>query len=447
MGLNRVISTDDRRYVITDPISDVLADKLKLIDHGEPFACPIQDLVIDASLDGQERDLLGKIGLGRSLSIVCDANTYDVLGARIARALSSADVIISDAKAADEDAVEALMAKARHVSTLIAVGSGTINDIVKLASHRRGTAYAVFATAPSMNGYVTATASISRHGQKLSLPATPPIGAFFDLAILANAPMRLLRAGVGDSLCRSTAEFDWRLSHQLLETPFFEIPFTIQAADEADLLSRIGDLRNRDIDAVKTLTRLLILGGLGMLLTGNSQPGSQGEHLISHYIDMLSTTHQGSLHGEQVGLATWTMSALQHQMLDQESAPLLLETAIDAKALNDCFGPLSEACGQALRAKTPKGDHRDRLNRHLHDQWPACRSVLKERSLSHRRLREAFDIMEIKTDPEALGLSRAFYRDAVLQSRALRDRFTALDLAAMTGTLDAFIDNHLPFNR
>jgi len=427
-----------------DPISDLLSGKQEFAEADKLFSCPIQSLVIDDSLDGGECDLVGGIGLGQSLSIVSDPNTYDALGARVAKALPHAQVTILDAATADDDAVERLMAKTRHVGSLIAIGSGTINDIVKFASHQRRTGYAVFATAPSMNGYVTATASISRKGEKLSLPATPPLGAFFDLSILAAAPIRLIRAGVGDSLCRSTAEIDWYLSHRLLDTPFLKTPFTIQAADEAALLARIDALQHRNIDAIRALTRLLVLGGLGMLITGNSQPGSQSEHLISHYIDMFSSPHPGSLHGEQVGLATWTMSTLQHQLFLAEHAPYLSETAIDPTALAQRFGFLSKACEEALRAKMPVGLDLSSFNRHLEKEWPVLRAAFKDRALSLHQLGAAFDSLDIAKNPEDLGLPRAFYQEAILHSRALRDRFTALDLAAMAGTLSSFVDDHQP---
>jgi len=40
--------------------------------------------------------------------------------------------------------------------------------------------------------------------------------------------------------------------------------------------------------------------------------------------------------------------------------------------------------------------------------------------------------------PEDLGLPGAFYRDAVMHAREIRDRFTFLDLAADSGLLASF---------
>ncbi|NJO36987.1 MAG: sn-glycerol-1-phosphate dehydrogenase, partial [Rhizobiales bacterium] len=300
-----------------DLIDTILAGDVDLAATGERFACPIQSLLIEPSLDGHEQTVLQALAMPSALAIICDPNTHDVLGRRLAKALRSAQVTVLEAPKADDATAEQLTYLTRHAEALIAVGSGTLNDLAKYVSHRRRRPYAVFATAPSMNGYVTATASISRGGEKLSLPAAPPRGAFFDLEILAQAPGRLIRAGVGDSLCRSTAECDWQLAHQLCTSPFLETPFQIQRDDEARLLDQVGDLDKGDLSAIEALTRLLVLGGLGMLIAGSSQPGSQGEHLISHYVDMLHRPHPGSLHGEQIGLATRTMARLQHSVLSR----------------------------------------------------------------------------------------------------------------------------------
>src|SRR6202008_4909969 len=98
---------------------------------------------------------------------------------------------------------------------LIAVGSGTINDLCKFVAARDGKPYAVFGTAPSMNGYTSANAAIIVAGLKASLPTRPPVGVFLALSVLAAAPARMIRSGLGDCLCRPTAQADWLLSHAL----------------------------------------------------------------------------------------------------------------------------------------------------------------------------------------------------------------------------------------
>ena len=67
---------------------------------------------------------------------------------------------------------------------------------------------------------------------------------------------------------------------------------------------------------MRVLARTLVLSGLGMTICGGSYPASQGEHLISHYIDMFAPDERAAFfHGEQVAVATLTMAQIQEVML------------------------------------------------------------------------------------------------------------------------------------
>ena len=160
-------------------------------------------------------------------------------------------------------------------------------------------------------------AAITVHGHKKSLPAQAPVGAFLDLSILAAAPVRMIRSGLGDSLCRATAQADWLLSHLLFDLPYRTMPFVLLAEDEPDLFASAEALVNGDLDAMEKLVRTLLLSGFGTAICGNSLPASQGEHLISHYGDMLPDAGRPfTFHGEQIGVTTLTMARLQGRLLD-----------------------------------------------------------------------------------------------------------------------------------
>jgi glycerol-1-phosphate dehydrogenase [NAD(P)+] len=429
--------------VISDPVHDLVSGHFRLPETGKIIPCPIESIVIEPDLDGSERDLLGSLGFPQSTAIICDRNTHDALGSRIAAAVPAARLIVLTKPKADLETADRLADDTRHYDAMVAVGSGSLNDIVKYVSHQRRRPYAVFATAPSMNGYVTSTASLSRGGEKLSLPASPPKGAFFDLSVLADAPRRLIIAGAGDSLCRSTVEVDWHLSHQLLGTAVLETPFTIQRADEARLLENAGKISDGDLAAIEPLVRLLVLGGLGMMIAGSSQPGSQAEHLISHYIDMLHRPHPGSLHGEQVGLATRVIAQLQQFILSLEEAPTLAETAIDGPEMQKRYGKLYPSIESEFRAKALTGRQRDDVNERLVRHWTIMSRDLNARALPLSVLENGLDSAGVAASPSDLGIDPHFYRQAIAQARELRNRFTILDFAADAGLLEPFLDQHL----
>jgi glycerol-1-phosphate dehydrogenase [NAD(P)+] len=411
-------------------------------DDGRPIAAPPVQVAIARGVVARARDLVGAVGLGTRLAVVSDRTTHALAGAAIERALAGAMAITPIVLEADVEADLAASQRVRDacagVDALVAVGSGTVNDLCKHAAAALGRPYAVFGTAPSMNGYTSTNAAITVDGHKLSLPATLARGVFLDLDILAAAPARMIRAGLGDSLCRSTAEVDWRLSHQLLGTPFRRAPFAMLAPDEAVLLDDPASLLSGDAQAMEALARTLVLSGLGMTLCGGSQPASQGEHLVSHYVDMFAPPSRAAyFHGEQVAVATLALARLQARMLDAP-APRLHPCGVDRSTLEARFGAhLGESCWNAFSPKALTRARAEALSAHLAAHWDAWRETLAAAAIGPARLEAAMAKADVPRTPAAIGVDDAFFEEALRNARFLRDRYTFLDLADDAGVLDA----------
>ena len=161
-------------------------------DGGSPVGVPVPAVAIERSLRGLEAELVASLGLGRRLAVVSDATTRAVLGERVERALEALGtvlpVVLAGQPHADADTAANLRRACTSADALIAVGSGTINDLCKYAAATDGKPYAVFATAPSMNGYTSTNAAITVDGHKQSLAAAAPAGVYIDLEVLAQAP-------------------------------------------------------------------------------------------------------------------------------------------------------------------------------------------------------------------------------------------------------------------
>jgi glycerol-1-phosphate dehydrogenase [NAD(P)+] len=421
-----------------DTLGQLLRGEWPGPDGGPPIRVPVLTVAIERSLSGREADLVAPLRLGRRIAVVSDATTRAVLGERVERALAGVaaivPVVLDGQPHADAHAVEILRRACLHADALVAVGSGTINDLCKYSAAKDGKPYAVFATAPSMNGYASKNAAISIDGHKMSLPSVSPVGVFMDLAVLSAAPTRMIRAGLGDSLCRSTAQADWLLSHHLFGTPYRHAPFALLAEDEPALLDDPEALLQGDLDAMRALARTLILSGLGMTICDGSYPASQGEHLISHYIDMFAPAgREACFHGEQVAVATLTMARIQEEVL-AAGTPHVRSGFIDRAELQRRFGAeIGASCWREFAAKQMSPDAEAKLERHLADDWDSIRDSVSRAMIPAERIRAVLRRAGCPTSPAQIGLSRAFYTTAVRNARFLRDRYTFLDLADDSG--------------
>ncbi len=189
---------------------------------------------------------------------------------------------------------------------ILAVGSGTLNDICKYASSKTGIPYGILATAPSMDGYVSSVSALYDGGKKVTLPTTIPTDVLIDVDILKNAPLDMIVAGAGDMIGKYTSLLDWKLGELLCgETRDAAISHRMEQAASL-CMSRARDLTARDENAVSTLIEGLILSGVEMQNAGNSRPASGCEHHVSHYLEMAAEkrgTHFAP-HGVQVALGT-----------------------------------------------------------------------------------------------------------------------------------------------
>jgi glycerol-1-phosphate dehydrogenase [NAD(P)+] len=166
------------------------------------------------------------------------------------------------------------------------------------------------------------------------------------------------------------------------------------------------------------------------------------EHMISHYIDMFAgKAHPGTSHGEQVGVATLTMSRLQNQILGKDHPPTLRPTEIPTAELRSRFGTQADEMIEQSRRKALDAARTDALNQRLQQEWPKIAGQLRTVMLPWQKLHDAMQVADCPLTGVALGLSPEFYRDAVRYARFIRDRFSMLDVAADSGQLEAFAES------
>ncbi|MCC2672932.1 MAG: 3-dehydroquinate synthase, partial [Armatimonadetes bacterium] len=256
----------------------------------------------------------------RPAVVVADANTFAAAGHAVVEAFRLAGrtcpepYVFTDAGLyAEYGYAERLIEfLAAHEAIPVAVGSGTINDLTKLAAHWLGRPYLVVATAASMDGYTAFGASITHEGSKQTFDCPAPQAVVADLDVLAAAPPELNAAGYADLMAKITAGADWLLADALGVEPIDDRAWELAQGSLRDALADPAGVRAGSQPAIRALAEGLMLGGFAMQWSRTSRPASGAEHQFSHLWDMEHHTHQGVApsHGFKVGIATLAVARL-----------------------------------------------------------------------------------------------------------------------------------------
>jgi glycerol-1-phosphate dehydrogenase [NAD(P)+] len=382
--------------------------------------------------------------------LVGDQNTYAVLGRRVEMALKERGwdvrtvVLHGPEVRADERRVfEVLFHADGEALTYVAVGSGTVTDIIRYASYCARNAFISLPTAPSVDGYASRGAALVMGGFKLTVPSHAPAAIFADLRTLCEAPRDMTAAGFGDMLGKYTALADWRLAALLLDEPY-----SVDIARRArrallDCVEHAEEIGRASATGVARLMAGLLESGRCMAEFGSSRPASGAEHLLSHFWEMkrMQGRRPSMLHGAKVGVGT-VLTAQRYERIrslvwEGVAARLSVASPPDRE---DEIARIRTAYGPA--ADRVIADHRPFLEvmeasfgvlrRRIGDRW----GEIQEIAASVPPAREVAGLLAQvggPHDPQAIGLGEDEVQQALRLSRYLRRRFTVGTLGRVLG--------------
>ncbi len=397
---------------------------------------------------------------GQGAIVVADGNTFPAAGRDVQASLEREGVvghgpfIFGQHVHADIECVEELENFLRPLPSIpVAVGSGTLNDLTKLASHRLNRPYMVVGTAASMDGYAAFGASILKDGSKETMECPGPWAILADLETIGCAPAGLNSYGYGDLLAKIPAGADWILADAAGAEP---IRKPVWDTVQAFLRSWVGEpaaIPAREPASLAHLLNGLVMSGLAMQEMLTSRPASGAEHQFSHLWDMQNHTYRGEApsHGFKVGIGTLASIALFDDLLARDIGSLDVEKAAAAwpsletheNRILELFGPggLARRAQAEMRAKYVSGDAlRTQLLR-LRDGWGELSARLRAQLISFQEAREMLRKAGCPYDPAQIGISRARFRLAHEQVCYLRRRYTVLDALQRMGLFESALDN------
>ena len=189
---------------------------------------------------------------------------------------------------------------------LLAVGSGTLNDMAKDISTKLNIPCGVLATAPSMDGYCSKGSALMIAGKKVTNVVHMPSDVLIDAEIIKNAPKLMIASGFGDIAGKFTCLMDWQLSNIVNNEEINQKAFDLMLDAVQECMDNYQGIKNYEGDAIEKLMSALVTAGLSMAECGNSRPASGSEHHISHFLEMdfVARGERVPLHGVKVGIGT-----------------------------------------------------------------------------------------------------------------------------------------------
>ena len=269
--------------------------------------------------------------------MVADENTYEVAGKRVEELLraqgklSHKFILKNPAHPTDANVGRVLIeagidrevydinAMSDLPDYILAVGSGSVNDICRMVSYRLGLPYGIVGTAPSMDGYASVVAPLLVGKTKTVYQCSIARHIIIDTAICKDAPYELLTAGVGDMIGKYIAILDWELSRMHTGEYFCEKIANMVLDVTSQCIEEAYTLPERKADSIEKIVNGLITSGMGIAYSGSSRPASGTEHMIGQTWEImdLESGRELQLHGHDVGAATFVAIAMYKKLYNE----------------------------------------------------------------------------------------------------------------------------------
>ncbi len=343
--------------------------------------------------------------------------------------------LCEDCNCADMESVTELREECRGFMGLLAVGTGSLGDLCRLASYRENIEFAIFATAPSMDGFASDTAPIIENNFKLTMKARQPKVIIADTKILAASPTELKAAGFGDMMGKFTAITDWRIANILTGEYYCENIAELTMDGVRKLAARADRVSENDEETAGQIMEGLIMSGLAMKLAESSRPASGGEHVLSHFWECkkLAAGQWPEYHGKKVGVAAVTVNALYRKLAEENETIQPTKDKTDWEAVKAAYGEKLAPEMMKLNFPTVTDEIDPAL---LKEKWPEIRKIIFDTLPTNEELLSLMKRAGAATTPAEVNVNNELFKLGLKYHSYMRHRVLLTRLIPMLGLED-----------
>ncbi len=348
---------------------------------GVKHECDLKGLEVGHGNLFKTGEILKKYNFPTHILMVADKNSFLVTSG-LAESLLKEGFLVQmrvydDTKVALNETAMEIKKMCEGVDGVLSVGTGSVNDICRYGAYLAGKPLAIFATAPSMDGFASDSAPIIIDGFKISCQCRQPVVIIADTVILAAAPAELKAAGFGDMMAKFIAIADWRIANIVHGDYYCERIAELVREATARIVALADEISGNSEKAVEAIMEALALTGIAMQYVKLSRPASGTEHIISHYWECkkLERGLYSDYHGKKVGVATLIVADVYHKVADM--------TGIKAHADHPDWEDIYRAYGERLSVDVKKLNSPHTITDEIDpdvitEKWPEICRIIKE---------------------------------------------------------------------
>lgn len=390
----------------------------------------IEAVEAESGIVGSVGEILKKHTFPGKILLVADQNTLAAAEGLTGslKGFSVSEKIYKDLRTADMKDVRLIEELSQDCGGILSVGTGSLHDICRLASARRGKKLALFATAPSMDGFASSSAPITDNNFKITYPAKCPEIIVADTGILANSPAELKRAGFGDMMGKYTGLIDWQVSNIISGEYCCEKVAALSRHAADSVMGMADKVALNDEECAKKLFWSLILTGAGMSFTNNSRPASGTEHILSHYWECMKLL-EGELsdfHGKKVGVATLLILKEYNALASRRTVRAVRES-VDWEDVYARYGPLADEVRKINSPKTVTDGIEPAV---IERKWEQILRIIGSVP-SYEEIRTAMERAGCATEAPEIGVSEELKLSGLKYHPYMRNRLSLMRLKNM----------------
>ena len=203
----------------------------------------------------------------------------------ISKDFGNAEIYAMGGASFDEAVAIAKKVCVEDIKVIIGIGGGRVLDTAKYAAHITKAVYICMPTSLSNDSLASPFAVLETYGKaRKTLDCKIPTAIIVDTNMIINAPIDQTLSGIGDTIAKHTALYDWKLSASKSSEMIDDFAYALSRMSY-DSVYHCDAKNMKSCVFIRILSRALVKGGLALEMAGSSRPCSGSEHLFAHAIE------------------------------------------------------------------------------------------------------------------------------------------------------------------